>query len=143
MASADLMRCDFLLYVGDSRLRFAVARCAWLRGDGKRGFNALRFPLMCRRFAVAVQSQAQAAFLPGIFNQSSGAQVETYASHRPIDGQFQVGKPAGKFGARTAELGLSPKLARSGAELIRNCGRQSGGKPRGFADTAYDTSEHV
>jgi hypothetical protein len=116
MASADLMRCDFLLYVGDSRLRFAVARCAWLRGDGKRGFNALRFPLMCRRFAVAVQSQAQAAFLPGIFNQSSGAQVETYASHRPIDGQFQVGKPAGKFSARQAELGLAPKPAGSESE---------------------------
>jgi hypothetical protein len=33
-----------------------------LRVAGERGFNAPRFPLMCRRFAVAVQSQAQAAF---------------------------------------------------------------------------------
>jgi hypothetical protein len=48
MASGNLMRCDFLLCVGGSRLRSAVARRAWLRGDSERGFNALRFPLMCR-----------------------------------------------------------------------------------------------
>jgi hypothetical protein len=111
MASADLMRRDFLLCVGGSRLRFNRKR--------------------------------KAAFLPGNFNQSSGAQVETFAPHRPIDGQFQVGKPAGKFSARQAELGLSPKPARSESELIRNCGRQSGGKPARFADTVYDTSKHV
>jgi len=124
---------------------FSVLVASWCKGQkncrhGERGFNALRFPFMCRRFAVAVQSQAQAAFLPGVFNQSSGAQVETYASHRPIDGQFQVGKPAGKFSARQAELGLSPKPARSESELILNCGRQSGGKPARFADTVYDTN---
>jgi hypothetical protein len=91
-----------------------------------------------RGSAVLVLRGAGAAVL--LFFRVSSTSLPAHKSRlmRCIDRltvTFQVGKPAGFFGARTAELGLSPKSAGSGSELIRQCGRQSGGKPRGFADT--------
>ena len=121
MASADLMRCGFLLCVGGSRLRFAVAalrlvarrsatgelmRCDFLLcvGGSRLRFNRKRKPL----------------FLPGILDQffrSTRSRLMRRIDRLTVT--FQVGKPAGFFGARTAELGLSPKSAGSGSELIR------------------------
>ena len=124
------------------------------RGDcgaviASRGFNArgglksMRRAVAARRFIPSRGAMARR----GSFFRVSSTSLPAHKSRlmRRIDRRrsFQVGKPAGKFGARTAELGLSPKPASSESELIRNCGRQSGGKPRGFADTVYDTSEHV
>ena len=96
---------------------FSVLVASWCKGQkncrhGERGFNALRFPFMCRRFAVAVQSQAQAAFLPGVFNQSSGAQVETYALHRPIDGHVPSRETGGIFWRKDSRIGSFAKVRR-------------------------------
>jgi hypothetical protein len=101
-----------------------VLRCcavAWCCGAARlRGAAVLRGCAVLRCCAVARCCGAGAArcwccgaaFLPGIFNQSSGAQVETYAPHRPIDGHVPSRETGGIFWRKDSRIGSFAKVRR-------------------------------